>query len=164
MDALAAQETSLRDQLTDVKAKNSKLSESIRSLQNEPSDADLATQLASFQKSVDGLNTRLARIKGDSKLVSKAGMDKAQTHFNEAFKQWSKRKRAATGMIDDMAGEEGDPKKVVVSAQTATQTERKQSEPTIVFGDKRSHLFSRCLLARVCFRSISASRQTKMRR
>jgi hypothetical protein len=75
---LAAKETVLKDSLAEVKSKNSRLSESIRALANEPSDADLAVQLASYKKQVDALNARLARIKGDGKQVSKADMDKVR--------------------------------------------------------------------------------------
>ena len=119
LDALAAKETVLKESLSDVKSQNSRLSESIRALANEPSDADLATQLASFKKQVDGLNTRLARIKGDGKQVSKADMDKVQVKFNEAARAWVKRKRAANDMISECCGDEGDPKQLIVSRHTA---------------------------------------------
>ena len=116
LDALAAKETVLKDSLAEVKSKNSRLSESIRALANEPSDADLAVQLASYKKQVDALNARLARIKGDGKQVSKADMDKVQAKFNDAARAWVKRKRATNDMIAEFCGDEGDPKQLIVSA------------------------------------------------
>ena len=44
-------------------------------------------------------------------------MNKAQANFNECFKQWKLRKRAADDLIGQMCGDEGDPKDVCVSQQ-----------------------------------------------
>lgn len=114
LQSLADEEQSLREKVNTLKSANTRLSEQMRALQNEPSDDELASLLVKYTKEVDALNQRLARIKGDSKQVSKEGMDKAQTKFNEYQKAWSKRKRAARDIIDGMCGEEGNPSEVTV--------------------------------------------------
>ena len=114
LQALADEEQSLREKVNTLKSANTRLSSQISALQNEPSDEDLAASLVKYTKEVDALNQRLGRIKGDSKLVSKEGMDKAQSKFNEYHKAWAKRRRAATDLIGDMCGDEGKPAEVQV--------------------------------------------------
>lgn len=112
LEEIQAKEARVKESLAEQRAQNSKLDAQIRALNNEPSDEDLAKQLAAYKKTIDTLNAKLARFKGDKNPVTKEGMNKAQLAFNEAFKQWRIRKRAADDMIDGMCGDEGNPKDV----------------------------------------------------
>jgi hypothetical protein len=103
-----------------VQASNTRLSEQLRALQNQPNDEELAKQLVDYKKQVDALNVRLARIKSEGKQVNKAGMNAVQSKFNDAATAWMKRRRAALDLVDMMAGEEGDPKQVIVSTTMQT--------------------------------------------
>jgi hypothetical protein len=146
LDELAQRETQLKERLAEQKAKNSKIDGQIRQLNNEPSDAELAKQLKEYAKTIETLNTKLARFKTDKNPVTKVsaarllccafdcccgclilistplcrslvpqeGMNKAQLRFNEMCKQWRIRKRAVDDIIDQMCGDEGDPKQIKV--------------------------------------------------
>jgi hypothetical protein len=115
LQSLADQEAAAKEELTAVQASNTRLSEQLRALQNQPNDEELAKQLVDYKKQVDALNVRLARIKSEGKQVNKAGMNAVQSKFNDAATAWVKRRRAALDLVDMMAGEEGDPKQVIVS-------------------------------------------------
>jgi len=111
--SLGQQEAQVKEELSAMTATNSRLDAQVRMLQNQPNDEDLAAQLAQYKKQVDSLNARLARIKSEGKQVDKAGMNRVQLKFNDALTHWIKRRRAAMDLLDQMAGEEGDPKEVV---------------------------------------------------
>lgn len=82
LDALKSKESVVQDALAEQRARNAQLDSQIRALQNEPSDEELAKQIAQYQKQIDTLNAKLARFKNDKNPVTKVtqtNTDRTQT-------------------------------------------------------------------------------------
>ena len=93
-----------RNKNQDLKDAESKLKE----LKSQPTDAEAESEILVLENLVSGLEQRLHKLSNEQNLVSKEEKEKIAKTHELAVKEWRKRKRMCTNIMDAIL--EGYPK------------------------------------------------------
>ena len=72
----------------------------LKELQSQPTTEDAEKEIQSLENTVSGLEERLHKVSNEQNLVSKSKREKIKKKHELAVKEWRKRKRMCTNMID----------------------------------------------------------------
>ena len=87
--------------LISVKNQELKSAESkLKELQSQPTNAEAEKQIQELENTVSGMEERLHKLSNEQNLVSKEEKDSIAKNHEIAVKEWRKRKRMCTNVID----------------------------------------------------------------
>ena len=72
----------------------------LKELQSQPTTEDAEKEIQSLENTVSGLEERLYKVSSEQNLVSKVEREKIKKKHELAVKEWRKRKRMCTNIID----------------------------------------------------------------
>ena len=72
----------------------------MKELRSQPTTEDAEKEIQSLEKTVSGLEERLHKVSNEQNLVSKVERETIKKKHELAVKEWRKRKRMCTNIID----------------------------------------------------------------